>query len=208
MTNSLQNNGSTIHFHGIRQNYTVQNDGVPSLTQCPTAPGESYTYTWRALQYGSSWYHSHYSLQAWDGVFGGIVIHGPATANYDVDMGSLLIQDWSHVTAASLADYDKTLGPPTLDTGLINGTNVWEDGGSYYETEFIGGTSYLFRVVNVAIDTFFKFSVDNHTMTVIAMDFVPIEPFETDILDIGIGMFTYIYSLHKCSGSLCLFPVP
>lgn len=37
VTNSMQNNGSGIHWHGIRQNYTNQMDGVPSVTQCPIA---------------------------------------------------------------------------------------------------------------------------------------------------------------------------
>lgn len=74
VTNSLASakNGSNIHFHGIRQNYTNPNDGVVSITQCPTAPGKTMTYKWRATQYGSSWYHSHIGLQAWEGVFGGI----------------------------------------------------------------------------------------------------------------------------------------
>lgn len=185
LTNHLANNGSSFHFHGIRQNLTVQNDGVPSVTQCPVAPGGTYTYTWRATQYGSSWYHSHYSLQAWDGVFGGIQINGPTTANYDTDLGLLIIQDWSHVTATSQFTYDETVGPPTQDTGLINGTNMWQSSGAYFEQTFISGTSYKLRIVNVAIDTFFKFSIDGHTMTVVAMDFVPIEPFETTILSMG-----------------------
>lgn len=120
VTNSLTNNGTTIHFHGVRQNNTVQNDGVASVTQCPVAPGDSLTYTWRATQYGTSWYHSHYSLQAWDGVFGAIHINGPTSANYDTDLGNLFIQDWSHVTASSLFTYDEYNGPPTLDTGLIS----------------------------------------------------------------------------------------
>lgn len=50
LTNSLENNGTGLHFHGIRQNYTNQMDGVPSITQCPTAPGDSMTYTWRGKQ--------------------------------------------------------------------------------------------------------------------------------------------------------------
>jgi hypothetical protein len=33
VTNSMQNNGSSIHFHGIRQNYTNQMDGVASVTR-------------------------------------------------------------------------------------------------------------------------------------------------------------------------------
>lgn len=31
--NGLQNNGTSIHWHGIRQNMTNQNDGVVSITQ-------------------------------------------------------------------------------------------------------------------------------------------------------------------------------
>lgn len=53
--NSLENNGTSIHFHGIRQNWTNSEDGVASITQCPTAPDESVTYTWKATQYGVSW---------------------------------------------------------------------------------------------------------------------------------------------------------
>jgi Multicopper oxidase len=57
VTNNLQTskNGTSIHFHGLRQNYTNQMDGVTSVTQCPTPPGSTYTYKWRAEQYGSSW---------------------------------------------------------------------------------------------------------------------------------------------------------
>lgn len=57
VTNSLisSKNGTSIHFHGIQQNFTNQTDGVISITQCPTAPGENYTYTWRAEQYGTTW---------------------------------------------------------------------------------------------------------------------------------------------------------
>ena len=48
-------------------------DGVNGLTQCPIAPGDSFVYTWRAMQYGSSWYHSHYSVQYADGAVGPMV---------------------------------------------------------------------------------------------------------------------------------------
>lgn len=48
-------------------------DGVNGLTQCPIAPGDSFTYTWKAMQYGSAWYHSHYSVQYADGALGPMV---------------------------------------------------------------------------------------------------------------------------------------
>lgn len=195
VTNSLtqSTNGTSIHFHGIRQNYTNQNDGVVSITQCPTPPGSSITYEWRATQYGSTWYHSHFALQAWEGVFGGILINGPATANYDEDLGHMFLNDWDHSTVDELYISAETDGPPTLDTGLLNGTNVYGDDGDAdqtgyrWNTTLTEGTTYRMRLVNAAVDTHWKFSIDNHTIGVIAMDLVPIEPYNTTVLSIGMG---------------------
>ncbi|PSN64803.1 multicopper oxidase [Corynespora cassiicola Philippines] len=180
-------NGTSIHFHGIRQNYTNDQDGVSSITQCPTAPGNEMTYKWRATQYGSTWYHSHFALQAWQGIFGGIVINGPATENYDEDLGILFLNDWDHQTVDELYHEAESSGPPTLDNGLINGTNTYEDGGYRFNTTFTSGTSYRLRLVNGAVDTHFKFMLDNHTMTVIASDLVPIKPYEATTLDLSMG---------------------
>ncbi|KAF2622424.1 multicopper oxidase [Macroventuria anomochaeta] len=189
VTNNLvdSKNGTSIHWHGIRQNYTNDQDGVVSITQCPTAPEDTTTYTWRAAQYGSTWYHSHFALQAWQGIFGGIVINGPATADYDEDLGMLFLNDWDHQTVDELYISAESSGPPTLDNGLINGTNTYDDGGYRYNTSFTSGTSYRIRLVNAAVDTHFKFMIDNHTMQVIASDLVPITPYETTVLDIGMG---------------------
>jgi len=194
VTNHLEKarNGSSIHWHGIRQNYTNQNDGVVSITQCPLTPGKTMTYRWRAVQYGSSWYHSHIGLQAWEGVFGGIIINGPATANYNIDKGSLILNDWTHATVDELYDTEQVLGPLTLDNGLINGTNVLGTGtnstrGSRFTMKVDQGSSYRLRLVNAAIDTHWSFMIDNHNLTVIAMDLVPIKPFTTNIVYIGMG---------------------
>ncbi|CAG8187589.1 unnamed protein product [Penicillium olsonii] len=196
LTNSLPDslqNGTSIHFHGIRQFWTNQNDGVVSITQCPLAPNNTITYKWRAMQYGTTWYHSHIGLQAWEGLFGGIIIHGPASANYDEDKGVIIMNDWDLNTVDQLFMSAQTDGPPTLDSGLINGTNVFGyDGnlnqtGTRFNTSFTAGTSYRLRLVNAACDTHYKFSIDNHTMTVIANDLVPIEPYKTTVLNIAMG---------------------
>jgi hypothetical protein len=63
--NHLPCNGTSIHWHGLRQLNNVENDGVNAVTQCPIAPGHSHTYKFQARQYGTSWYHSHYSLQVY-----------------------------------------------------------------------------------------------------------------------------------------------
>ncbi|KAI9641845.1 hypothetical protein NHQ30_009712 [Ciborinia camelliae] len=207
--NGLQNNGTGLHFHGIRQNYTNMMDGVPSVTQCPTAPGESITYTWRAVQYGSTWYHSHYSLQAWEGVLGGIIINGPATANYDVDAGIMMLNDWTHATSSQTYLSAETDGPPTLDNGLINGTNVYGDLGARFNMTVEAGKSYRIRLVNGAIDSHFKFMIDNHNLTVIAMDLVPIVPYSTQVLAMGMGQrYDIIVTASESSGNFWIRAIP
>ena len=88
--------GTSIHWHGFLQNGTQYADGVPSVSQCPIAPGKSFTYTFKATLQGTSWYHSHYSAQYNAGVFGPIVVYGPKTRAYDVDLGPIMLTDWYH----------------------------------------------------------------------------------------------------------------
>lgn len=124
------------------------------------------------------------------GVFGPMVIHGPATANYDEELEPIMLIDWTHETVDALWHTAQTSGPPPLDTALINGKGTYEGVGERYEMAFQAGNKYRLRFINAAIDTHFKLSLDGHKMTVIAMDFVPVVPFEVDVLDITMGMFT------------------
>ncbi|KAI9350567.1 multicopper oxidase-domain-containing protein [Zopfochytrium polystomum] len=186
VTNNLSNNGTALHWHGLRQNYTAASDGVPGVTQCAIAPGDTFKYTWRATQYGTTWYHSHFSLQYGNGAFGAIVINGPATANYDEDLGPLLIQDWAHSDAFYLFSIN-TGAPPGADNGLINGTNKYNSAGSYFSATVTSGKTYRLRVVNSGVYAHMKFSIDNHSFQVIAADLVPIVPYNTTVLDVALG---------------------
>ncbi|KAL4908522.1 hypothetical protein BDW74DRAFT_166169 [Aspergillus multicolor] len=184
-------NGSTIHWHGLWQRGTNEHDGVVSITQCPITPDHEYTYRFRAQQYGTTWYHSHISLQAWDGIIGPIVIHGPATANYDVDAGTIFLNDWTHRTMEELFWYAQTVGPPLLNNSLINGKGVYGKGddetGERFSMKVEEGTSYRLRLINGAIDTVYKFMIDEHELEVIAMDLVPVKPFKTTSVSLAMG---------------------
>ncbi|KAI5285518.1 laccase, multicopper oxidase, benzenediol:oxygen oxidorectuctase [Ascosphaera aggregata] len=166
-------------------------DGVPGATQCPIPPGESMTYSWRATQYGSTWYHSHWSLQFSEGLYGPLIIHGPATADYDVDLGPVFISDWYHQTAFttwSQAEKQALGVRVQSDTGLINGKNQWNIlTGEYEVFEFEKGKKYLLRIIAVQTDSWMRFAIDGHTLTVIATDLVPIRPFTTSSLNIAPG---------------------
>ena len=126
VNNLMPDNGTSIHWHGIRQYQTNDQDGVPSITQCPIAPSTSMAYKWRATQYGHSWYHSLFALQAWNGVFGGIVINGPASAPYAEDLGVLFLTDWFHQSMDTLwPQASMNEHRPDAQNGLINGTNIF-----------------------------------------------------------------------------------
>ncbi|ROV98061.1 hypothetical protein VMCG_07032 [Cytospora schulzeri] len=197
LTNNLKDNGTSIHWHGLRQLNTVHMDGVPGITQCPIAPGESLTYSFRATQYGTSWYHSHLSLQYGEGLFGPLILNGPATADYDEDLGELFLSDWSHTPIFTLWDTAKQGAAPTLESGLINGTNTYnctdaDDGcegivGAKYEAVFESGKKYLIRIVNAATEGHFQFSIDGHSLIVIANDLVPIVPYTTESVLVTMG---------------------
>lgn len=197
VTNNMASNGTSIHWHGLRMLNNALNDGVPGVTQCGLAPGETMTYRFRVTQYGSTWYHSHFSLQYAEGLFGGMILRGPATDNYDEDLGLLFLQDWAHVEAFTNWHVAKLGAPPTMPNGLINGTNTFDcsgsdnarcvGGGKKFEMVFEKDKKYLLRLVNVAVDGAFQFSIDGHTLTVIAHDLVPIKPYTTDSVQITIG---------------------
>ncbi|RMZ88774.1 hypothetical protein DV736_g3991, partial [Chaetothyriales sp. CBS 134916] len=193
--NNLQANGTSMHWHGVRQRNTNTMDGTNGITECPLAPGAVRTYTFLCTQFGTTWYHSHYSNQYSDGVVGTIIIDGPATANYDVDLGTYPITDWYYIPSFELGPLIQhgafPAGPPPGDNILINGTNVntvdSDNPGEYSRVKLAKGTSYRLRIINTSTNDNFKIGLDGHLIQVISADFVPIRPFYTDWLFMAIG---------------------
>ncbi|KZW01176.1 hypothetical protein EXIGLDRAFT_718938 [Exidia glandulosa HHB12029] len=192
VTNKLKDNATSIHWHGVRQLENSKYDGTNGITECPLAPGDTKVYRFLAEQYGTSWYHSHYSAQYGDGTWGTILINGPASAEYDIDLGTIALSTIYNQTAFQEGVAAEQVGPlpPSTQNTLINGTNVFladPSLGKRFQTTFKPGKTHRIRFVNTAVDSFFVVSLDNHNMTVIASDFVPIRPYTTGSISIGIG---------------------
>lgn len=163
---------------------------IKQFAECPLVPGQSRTYRIIATQYGTSWYHSHYSSQYSDGVFGPIVIDGPATADHDINLGVLPVQNWFYEAAISnIYKLSRAIiRQPTVDNSLINGTNKnAQGGGAYHHSTIEKGKMYRPPLVNTGTNDNFKIGLDKHNVTVFAMDFVPVVPFTTDWLFISMG---------------------
>lgn len=187
--NSLQHNGTSIHWHGVRMLNSCEHDGVNGVTECPIPPGGTIQYRFRCTQHGTSWYHSHFSAQYGDGIVGALVVHGPASSNYDHDLGPLTLTDWFHETvfALNVRALHSTTGPPIADTGLINGTIKGDSGGKYHVATVQKNKKHRLRLINTGVDNNFHVSIDGHNFTVITSDFVPIKPYVTNSISINIG---------------------
>lgn len=162
-------------------------DGVNGVTECPIpGNGGTKTYTFIANEFGTTWYHSHYSAQYGDGTVGTIIINGPATANYDLDLGTYPISDWYYL---SMYDAVAQAAVPVSDNVMINGTNKNVAGttGAYAETTLTPGKKHRLRIINTSVEHMMYFSLDNHTMEVIQADFVAVEPYNATWVFIGIG---------------------
>ena len=46
-------------------------------------------------------------------------------------------------------------------------------------------------LINTAVDTTFVFSIDDHELEIIEMDFVPIRPYKRTSILVGIGAYLY-----------------
>ncbi|KJZ76403.1 hypothetical protein HIM_04132 [Hirsutella minnesotensis 3608] len=208
--------GCAIHWHGFLQKASPWEDGVPGVDQCPIAPGQTYTYQFVADLYGSSWYHSHYSAQYAGGILGPMVIHGPVAEKYDIDVGPVLLTDWYHDSYFSLVE--KTMSEAVKgfffsDNNLINGKNAYNctvlgqddrtpctSDATLAKFRFRRGKIHRLRLVNAGAEGLQRFSIDGHTMKVIANDFVPVVPYETKVVTLGIGQRADV--LVKANGYL------
>lgn len=212
--------GTALHWHGFLQTGTPWEDGVPGVDQCPIAPGKSYTYQFKAELYGTSWYHSHYSSQYSGGALGPIVVYGPTNKAYDIDLGPIMLSDWYH------KDYDtlvaETLTPKTppvrSDNNLINGKMNFNcstvaagdktpctNNAGVSKFKLTYGKTHRLRLINSGSEGVQRFSLDGHNLTVIANDYVPVNPYSTKVVTLGIGQRTDVLVTANVGGPTSSF---
>lgn len=196
----------------MHQKGTQWYDGVPSISQCPIAPGTSFTYHFRADVYGTTWWHSHFSAQYTAGVFGPLIVYGPKHVPYDIDVGPIILGDYYHKDYLSVLDdvagpsQDFNVYVPASDNNLINGKNnyncsmlSWNTTNSSCQSNaglskfrFQRGKSHRLRLINAGAAALVHFSIDNHTMQVIANDLTPLIPYEAEVITLGVAQRTDI----------------
>lgn len=123
-----------------------------------------------------------------------------------------MLTDWYHKGAFSIY-YIETQGDlPQSQSVLINGmgayskvsnntlsifaceTGVGPDGenckplqASMYSTFIEYGKKYKLRLINTSTARHFSFWIEGHDFTIVATDFVPIEPYQVNYVNVAIG---------------------
>ncbi|KAJ7625705.1 laccase [Roridomyces roridus] len=189
LTDNTMLRSTSIHWHGLFQRNSSWEDGPSFVTQCPIAANNSFLYDFQAPdQAGTFWYHSHLSTQYCDGLRGPLVIYDPFDPQkslYDIDDASTVITlgDWYHYPAPSAPLI------PAANSTLINGLGRYQDGPAspLSVIEVKKGLRYRFRVINIACDPNYTFSIDGHQITIIEVDGVSHQPTTVDSLQIFVG---------------------
>ncbi|XP_078686410.1 uncharacterized protein LOC144919067 [Branchiostoma floridae x Branchiostoma belcheri] len=200
VTNKLLNEVTSIHWHGLHMRGTPYMDGVAYVTQCPIMPRESFFYRFRAEPAGTHFYHSHLSTQREDGLFGALIVHKgkhPIMPSVPV-----ILHDWYHVEATpywisnmfrleyggdgayELGAYERTFSHDGIkvssreyNSALINGRGRFGNNRAPLSTFTVpSGGSVNFRIIHVGPDYPFRFSVDQHELTVTASDGYDMSP--------------------------------
>nr|BAI66142.1 laccase [Pleurotus salmoneostramineus] len=195
LTDTTMLKSTSIHWHGFFQKGSSWADGPAFVTQCPIAAGDSFFFN-VPDQAGTFWYHSHLSTQYCDGLRGAFVVYDrddPHRSLYDVDNAGTVItlEDWYHIVAPQNAAI------PTPDSTLINGKGRYA-GGPTAPLSIINvrrNRRYRMRLVSLSCDPNWTFSIDDHTMTIIEVDAVNVEPLTVDSIQIFAGQ-RYSFVLH------------
>lgn len=124
------------------------------------------------------------------------MIHGPKTEPYDIDIGPVILSDWYHKDYFSIVNDTMNGAIPLSNNNLINGkmnypcentTFVCTPNAGISKFSFKSGKKYLLRLINTSAEAIQKFTIDGHSFKVIANDFVAINPYETNVITLGVG---------------------
>lgn len=143
--------------------------------------------------------------------------HRPRTQRYDIDLGPILVVRPENLVSTqernlieSKADhyhvdyYDSVSRalsvPQVFDVpvnSLINGrmdtncldvsSNTSCDTSQLTRYEVTPNKTYLLRLINAGSVLASKFSIDGHSLTVIANDYVSVTPYQTNVVTLGVG---------------------
>lgn len=110
-------------------------------------------------------------------------------------------------TLKVLSDNNLINGKMHFDCGTVDPGDttpcVYNAGISKFK--FRTGKTHRLRLINSGGDGVQRFSIDEHTLTVIAEDFVPIRPYQTSVVTLGVGQRADVLVTANAGGPKSMF---
>ncbi|KAH8646886.1 putative multicopperoxidase [Xylariales sp. PMI_506] len=183
--NSLGNQTTSLHFHGLFMKGTNFMDGPAQVTQCPIPIGGSFTYNFTIDQPGTYWYHSHSQGQYPDGLRAPLIIHDPKFPHKFDEEVVLSVSDWYHdqmrdLIPAFMHKTNPTGAEPVPDAALLNDTQN-------LHVPVQPGKTYFFRMINIGAFAGQYIWFEGHTISIVEVDGVYTEPAEADMIYLSAG---------------------
>ncbi|KAF8994970.1 laccase 2 [Cyathus striatus] len=206
LTDTTMLRSTSIHWHGMFMGGNSWADGPVGVNQCPIAPGNSFLYQFSvAEQAGTFWYHSHHSTQYCDGLRGALVVYDHLDPHrlrllklYTIESTIITLADWYHTPAPSAGRI------PTPDATLINGKGRYPGGPASHLAvirvqRFV---KYRFRLVSISCGANYIFSIDGHTMQIIEVDGINVQPHNVDSIQIFAGQrYSFVLNANQSIGN-------
>ncbi len=153
---------TTIHWHGLRVPSAM--DGT-QMTQRPVQPGETFEYRFELPDAGTFWYHSHSNetVQLEKGLYGAIVVRGPAEPVVDADRVLVLDDvrlDWKG-RFAKFGGFRERHDGREGDIRLVNGV-------AEPELTMAAGQVERWRIVNASSARYIRLSIGGLPFRIIA----------------------------------------
>ncbi|KAK0652067.1 multicopper like protein [Cercophora newfieldiana] len=191
VVNSLGNQSTSLHFHGLFMNGSTHMDGPSQTTQCPIPPGGRFTYNFTIEQPGTYWYHSHTHGQYPDGLRGPLIVRDPENPfkeMYDEEL-VLTVSDWYHDQMPGLLSFfmskaNPTGAEPVPNSALLNETQD-------LKIAVQAGKTYLFRMINIGAFAGQYVWFEGHNMTILEVDGVYTQP--------AVASMIYLSAAQRCS---------
>jgi FtsP/CotA-like multicopper oxidase with cupredoxin domain len=186
VTNHLPES-TTIHWHGL----IVPNamDGAAEITQDPIPPGGTFTYEFTAEQRGTYFYHSHDHIDRQQalGLYGALIIDGPASNPYPYPYDKELI-----IQLQELLEREGYSWPAMpMEGGLPNFFTI--NGKSYPATQPVDlkvGETLLVRFIGTNSGFIHPMHIHGGPFRIVETDGNPVEPqgqWVKDTVNIGPG---------------------
>ncbi|KAJ7969733.1 Laccase [Quillaja saponaria] len=188
---NVHNNGTygvTIHWHGVKQPRNPWSDGPENITQCPIQPGSSFTQeVILSTEEGTIWWHAHsdWTRATVHGAFIILPANGTSYPFPDPDgEKTIVIGEWYKGDVMEIIEEALESGGEVnaSDAFTINGQpgDLYHCSNETTSRFFVDyGKTYLFRIINSAMNEEQFFGIAQHNLTVVGSDAAYIKPIST-----------------------------